>query len=340
MPVFSRALSSSDGLTRAALNAELPANNSAPDWIELIPAGPAINGRDGRQWLLDDDARNDVLETFRSRNTQSPIDWEHASERRAHNGEEAPAAGWVDRLEDRGGAIWGHVQWTPRAKNQIENREYRFISPVFDFDPRTGRIARFVSAGLTNQPNLSLTALNREETPRSTNPQEKSNVNIPKAVADALGVAEDADVETVVAAVNKLKSDVSRAENAERHPSLERFVPRGDFDAMQTRATNAEQALQAEKTKQHQAAVDAAIEDAVKGGKITPATADYHRAACKEDGGLERFKKYVESSPVIAPDSGLDGKNANETSRALNDEEKAAARALGIPEDQFIKGRQ
>lgn len=136
------------------------ANPTAPDWIELIPAGPLVVGVDGRQWRNDTPDR--IVATANSARNPLVVDYEHASEHRAPHGLDAPAAGWIDRLEVRGaGSIWGHVEWTAKALQYIAEKAYRFISPVFTFEKDTARIVALVSAGLTNQPNLPLTALNR-----------------------------------------------------------------------------------------------------------------------------------------------------------------------------------
>ncbi|MEQ1712580.1 MAG: phage protease, partial [Hyphomicrobium sp.] len=173
---------------------EAGGTTSAPEWIEVLPAGPEIAGRDGRYWIADDPGRivSDSL-------AGGPlhVDYEHASEVRAPQGEPAPAAGWIDKLETRdGGAIWAHVEWTPRARQMIADREYRFISPVFYFDKDSLRILSLVSVALTNKPNLTMTALNRrqgeagptlhnEERPRMDKEQLK-------ALCRKLGLADEA----------------------------------------------------------------------------------------------------------------------------------------------------
>jgi len=150
-------------MSSIAFNTDLGAGGTPPEWVQLLPAGPTIAGRDGRSWLFDAQASNAVLSTFNARSDELPIDWEHASQHRAPNGEEAPAAGWIKELAIRAGSLWGRVAWNARAAAQITAREYRFLSPVFDFNPDSGRIARLVCAGLTNFPNLAMTALNRQQ---------------------------------------------------------------------------------------------------------------------------------------------------------------------------------
>jgi phage I-like protein len=137
------------------------ATGSAPDWVQLLPAGPAITGRDGRAWTM-----ADVGTVLAATQAAGPlhIDFEHASETVARTGQEAPAAGWFDAFEARDGALWGKVSWTAKAANMIAAREYRFLSPVFYFDVAKN-VVSLVSAGLTNRPNLDLTALNRQQDP-------------------------------------------------------------------------------------------------------------------------------------------------------------------------------
>lgn len=146
-------------MLNAAFNTPAPAP-ALPTWIQLLPDNRDIIGYDGRGWL------NDVPDRV-AHQTRTPlvVDYEHASEHRAPQGLDAPAAGWITRLEVRGGfAIWGRVDWTDRAQQQITAREYRYLSPVFQYEKDSRRIVRLTSAGLTNQPNLPLTALNQRET--------------------------------------------------------------------------------------------------------------------------------------------------------------------------------
>lgn len=143
---------------------ELPAicselNSYAPDWVEVLPPGPAISGRDGRSWTYDP---QEVIASTVARGVDLPFDYLHATELKAPNGEESPAAGWAReyRVNSRG-AVEARVDWTSRARSHIASREYRYVSPVFLYDD-SGRIHRFSSFGLVNKPNLALRALNAE----------------------------------------------------------------------------------------------------------------------------------------------------------------------------------
>lgn len=317
--------------TLIALNTDLSAlpsiEGQAPEWIELIPTGPVIEGRDKRAWLFDEQAQQWVLAAFTGRGIDMVIDWEHASEVAAPKGEEAPAAGWIDRLELRGGALWGHVDWTPRAGIQVAAKEYRFVSPVFDYD-ESRRIVRMVSVGLTNKPNLVLTALNHEQS-------EPQKMALSLALAVSLGLDATATDEQAVAAVTQLKATAT-ARNSEQ-PSLDKFVPRGDYDMAVSRATNAEQALETRKADDHKAVVNTEIDAALKAGKITPATADYHRAACSEQAGLDRFREFVKAAPSVADPSDLSNRKPEVIATALNAEQRAVCAQLGLDPVEFVK---
>ena len=309
--------------TVAARCIELPPpseqGGGAPEWVELLPAGPEIEGRDGRKWRLDDVAHV-ALSSYDS-DRDIPIDYEHATEIKAPEGEPAPAAGWIKQLQVRGGALWGEVEWTERGRQMVAGREYRYLSPVFAFERESGNIVRLLSAGLTNNPNLRMTALNRE------------GATMNKEILAALGLAEDATDEQVVTAINTLKQERDSAEEKARNsadsssapPSLEKFVPRADYDQAVQRAANAEAKVAEAEKQALDNEIEAEITKALEAGKITPATADYHRAQCKAEGGLERFKKYIEAAPEVARNTNLGGTPSGTAAALTGDAAKIAS---------------
>ena len=130
-----------------------------PQWIQLIPEGPEIKGFDGREWVLNNPQA--VIEHFNAKKLSMVIDYEHSTELKAKNGEPAPAAGWVKELTVKeGGSIWGKVEWTKAAIKSIQEKEYKYISPVFMYRPESLEIVKINSVGLTNKPNLVMKALN------------------------------------------------------------------------------------------------------------------------------------------------------------------------------------
>lgn len=311
-------------LRARARNRPLPADGSVPDWIELLPAGPDILGVDGRAWTLPDPSA--VLAAFAVRNTPLVIDWEHATEHRAPVGLDAPAAGWVTALEARNGAIWGQVEWTAPAAQQIAARQYRYISPVFSYEKNSQRVVQLLSAGLTNTPNLNLTALNREQEPMDLTP-----------ITDALGLTAGADIAAIVAAINALKSEgesasASASTSAANRalPPLDTFIPRADYDAALARAVNAETRLTEIETAQREALIQSLIQSALRARQISPATQDYYTAMCKTADGIAQFKAFLAKAPALMGEgSGLDGKKPDAGGVALNAEWAAVSAQFG-----------
>lgn len=318
---------------------------NVPEWIEVLPAGPEIIGRDGRHWIIDDP------QTIVA-NSELPlhVDYEHASEVRAPKGEEAPAAGWIDKLEVREGRIWAHVDWTPRASAMIAEREYRFISPTFWFDSNTLRIIGLVSVALTNRPNLTMTALNArdgdDETsadasghPKRNTGETKMDKEQLKALCKKLGLQEEASATAILSAVDTLIDDKTKATNAAQTPPLEKFVPRADYDKIKGDLDTANNAIKAATEAKRETEITSAVDEAVKAGKVTPASRDYYLAQCRKDGGLEEFKTFVAAAPVLTGVSDLDTRRASNTSgdRQLTDAEKAVCAAMGLTEEAFKK---
>lgn len=300
-----------------------------PDWVELIPAGK-VQGRDGRGW--ENSNPQAVIDRFLNSGTDLPVDLEHATELKAPKGEPAPAAGWIKALENRSGSVWGLVEWNASGKELVGGRQYRYLSPVILYSKESGEIAGLTSVGLTNRPNLNLQALNQQqgESSPTTGPVPKERQMDLKALLAALGLAETLTEAEALNAIQKMKTDLASANNSMADSAdLAKFVPRGDYDAALVRATNAESVLADQKKTALEAAINSEIELALKAGKIIPATVDYHKAQCQQEGGLDRFKAYVAAVPAMGGDSGLDGKEADDTGRALNTEEAQIAAMFG-----------
>ncbi|MEQ1672326.1 MAG: phage protease, partial [Hyphomicrobium sp.] len=127
--------------------------------------------------------------------------------------------------------------------------------------------------------------------------------------------------------------------NSANAPSLEKFVPRADYDKIKGDLETASNAIKAAADAKLDAEVTAAVDDAVKAGKVAPASKDFYLATCRKDGGLAEFKKFVETAPVLTGVSDLDTKKASNTSgdKQLSDAEKAVCAAMGLSEDAYKK---
>ena len=124
--------------------------------IQLLPAFP-FRANDGRpfgvpDWKID---RQIALKLISKANTLKDhlvIDYDHQTLETANNGKPAPAAGWFKKMEwvEGKGLFATDVKWTARAKQFINNGEYRYISPVIAFDKTTGEVTQILMAALVN----------------------------------------------------------------------------------------------------------------------------------------------------------------------------------------------
>ncbi|HBC2028290.1 TPA: peptidase, partial [Vibrio cholerae] len=180
-------------------------------WLPLIPAG-TFQGIDGRTW--NNSNPNAIIQRFTKKR---PFDVEHSTHIKAPNGEPAPAYGWITSLENRNGEIWGFVELNAEGREMIEEKKYAFYSPAFGYDKETGVIYSIESSGFTNNPNLNVPALNR---------QEENEMKLPQLILAALGLAETATEQDAVIAINSLKSEKDIALNRASNIDLNVAVPK------------------------------------------------------------------------------------------------------------------
>ncbi len=134
-----------------------------PEWIPLLPKGDTIKGRSGQTWALKNPEK--VIRASFSNLPKIPLDWNHQTQLRFAERNEAAAAGWIVKMEVRDGGIWGRVEWTVGGAFSVESKQYRYISPVFlHYAAGEREIVRITSAALTNNPELKMKALNTAAT--------------------------------------------------------------------------------------------------------------------------------------------------------------------------------
>lgn len=125
--------------------------------IQLTPSGRfrATDGRpsDAPSWYIDAAIAQGLVSRVNGRTNPSVIDYEHQTLKADRNGQPAPAAGWIERIEwIPGKGVFGQVRWTQRARAAIEAGEYRYISPVLSYDKTTGQVRDLLMAAVTNVP--------------------------------------------------------------------------------------------------------------------------------------------------------------------------------------------
>lgn len=325
-------------------------NGKAPEEIQVIPYGVEIQTDKGPFTL---DAQNAplVMAEFEKKKNQMVIDYEHQT----LTGAKAPAAGWISKLIDKGKeGIWAAVSWTAKAKQYIENREYRYISPVFLVRISDNRVLRLINVALTNQPNIDgmVPLINKAGLDHQTI-IDKEGKTMWKELLKTLGIAETATEQEAIAVINKIKTDAADAIAAAKgtvvianksvltalglaETATEAEIT-GTIMAMKQSHTQVgaiAQELAALKTTIGAKEAADAVTLAMKDGKITPAQKEWADEYAKRD--LAGFKVFVAKAPTVV----VMGKVVGEEKKpegAIDEVQMQVNKQLGIDEETYKK---
>lgn len=292
--------------------------------IPVLPPQGAI-GRDGRgPFTYDIEV---VAANVRANGADIPVFLDH---------EPGVARGWIDHtaapIAMADGSYEWPVEYTAEGLALLTSKAYRYNSPTWLFiqeptvkDRQAGVIVGVLEVSLTNLPNQFLRSLNSVEQASAY------TVDIPVSEKDemtaeqlaALGLAEDASAEAILAAINTLKEAADKAAaivsaagaeaEADATAVVEAaansrvaagvLVTKQAYDevvnardaALSAQAT-AEQALAAYKSEQAEQSAVAAVDAAIASGKYTPAARDGLLKQARAD--LANFNEVTAALPV------------------------------------------
>lgn len=137
----------------AALAATPVGGSPVPSEVLLVPWGQ-VESSNG-SFVVDDESARLAIEAFEEHGTDLPIDYEHQTLGGPFTSPsgQAPAAGWIKKLEARPGqGIFAHVEWTEPAAQQLAARQYRYLSPVAIVRKADRKLIALHSLALTNKP--------------------------------------------------------------------------------------------------------------------------------------------------------------------------------------------
>lgn len=340
--------------------------------LQLLPAGE-FAGSDGRPgtmpkvaakaWVMDAAIAADLQAQSAARANDYVIDYEHQTLLSDKNGKPAPAAGWFKALQyDAAKGLFAvDVRWTDKAKAMIAAGEYKYISPVFYFNPETGRVTQLVNAGLTNNPNLDgmdevrLAALklnaaltqdlnpdaNQDANPDATqdlnNTKPKQEIKPMKQLMAALKLNQEATEADALVALKTVQDD-----NIKLNTELV-ALRANQFDAAKhiplTEHSKVTVELAALKATSDQTEHDRLMAEAITKHLIPAVNEAYWQG--QPLAALKEFLK--DAKPVFTPPAGSQtGGKAPEgaaNSAQLNTDELAMAKAFGQTPEQFAKAK-
>lgn len=318
--------------------------------LQLLPAGhfrSAIDGRPGDvpggSWFIDAALAQRVITKAQARANPLVIDYEHQTLNAEKNGQPAPASGWWDAAKmvwrEGQGLFVTDVDWTDNASAKITAREYKFFSPVFKYDKKTGAVTEILMGAITNFPAIdgmeAIAARAAARFDESNKPDEE--IEPMKDLLKLLGLKEDATEAEAITAVKGLQTKITEGEQAiaaakTQAPDPAKFVSiethtklAGDFTALKTDLETRD--------------LNAAIAGAIDEGRLPPGEEQWAREFAKQH-GLVALKASLEKRPVIAAlkRTQTDGKRPeHDNNGELTDEQIAVCRSMGLSEEEYKK---
>lgn len=291
-------------------------NSKLPFEIELIPSEDMFVGFDGRVFRAIDKIA--IVNNTNSKLKYVVIDENHKTDYTNGTGQSAEAMGWMfDFFVKDDNSIWAKVEWTKAGAEKILNKEYKYISPVYQIDKSTNIIS-ILRAAITNNPNLNLTALNNKLENKNIN---KKGDNMPEELK-----------EEWKREVNEIKVEL----NCERENNKSLKTKNEELEKALNEAN--EKLGELKKSFAEKEALSI-VEKAINEGKIAPSTREVYIALCMEENGIERFNKIMESTPkagIFKEFKEFDSNNILDTKIELNETDKSLAKAMGYSEKEYL----
>lgn len=204
------------------------------------------------------------------------------------------------------------VEWTSAGRAAIEGRDYSYFSPTFlvskDGIP-TGLTARGEVGSLVNDPAF-------EEIPRIAASHQTENTDMDHLIELGLveaSCAPDQALETAKAALASLRESAALVETVEAANMAKKSAEdelaelKSKYDALEA----ANKALSDELAAKASASADAAIEDAVKAGRIAPqddATKSFWRSAITSNPEAIKALNAIPVNPALSGQTVLAGR--------------------------------
>ncbi len=323
-------------------------NGRAPTELRIVPLG-LFKAKDGRPhglpgWRLDKQSAEVALRNIQALADDFLLDYEHQTLYTIKNGQPAPASAWVKRsdFQLRDDGIYAvNIDWTEAAKASIEAREYRYISPVIQYDKKTGIVTGVLMAALVNHPAIDgLTDLAAAAAQFFLPQSEDTTVD--KETLALLGLDENASPEQIAQAVAALKANADQVEsltdeiaalkaNADPgKPDPAKYVPVETMTAMQQQIANLSNRLNSRDCEE-------LIEAALADGRLLEPQKSWAQSL-----DLAALKAYLKDAQPIAAlkSSQTNGKEPEQGGRdGLTADEIAVCKATGVDPEEFKKTR-
>lgn len=252
-------------------NAVTIVNAEPGDMVKIVPVGVFPMHHDGGHEVTQEHVQ-EMANNFKNAGTDLLFDYEHRS-----LWGDSKAAGWSDQVEAREDGLYCKMpNFTSSAQALIDDREYRYFSPVYvlEANSKSGESlgAKLISVGLTNTPyfDTEIDPIGNSESITKQNDMKLSKENLAK-----LGLDENATEEQVNQAI--ANSTFAEAEEESKNGKRKSNSSQNDTagnDTEQSDLVNKVKTLEQKITDRDKAdqeeRAEALVNSAIDQGKIQP----------------------------------------------------------------------
>lgn len=321
-----------------------------PGEIKILPIG-SVKSQKG-DFIVDDESADLIINEFKERRLDLVIDYEHQT----LSDVQAPAGGWIKDIRKGEDALIADVEWTDRAKEYLEHKEYKYLSPVVIVRIKDSKAVAIHSVALTNTPAIDgmFPIVNSIDIEQYENENKKGANQMLEQLIKMLNLPEDSTEEDVIKAVEELgnkteeKTDPEQ-DGKEKCETVANSTILGLLELPEGAKTNEvvskimtlkagdanimQKVLQMEKEMQKREA-DALVKTALKEGKISPAQKEWAATYALKDGN--GFKKFMDGAPQVVPVGKIDY-SSEEKEIKVDEVDMKALKNMGLSEEDIKK---
>ena len=311
--------------------------------IKILPLGEVKTTKGN--FYVDEQSVNAMKEYFKKRGLDIVVDYEHQS----LSDKKALAGGWIKDFYIKDNCVVAKVEFTDIAKQEIENKQYKYLSPTLFL--KNGKPIRLHSVALTNTPAIdNMYPLFLSEDLKEELEGDDIKMDI-KKILEFLGLNENATEEDVLKKLEELKANETVEEDLNNEMQLssnkeiisilglkenatEEEIKNGLLNLKNNTVSKTEfLALKEEMVKKE---VNNILDEALKVGKIVPAQRDSFMKLALSD--RDTFDEIMKNQKRVSPIGvTYSDKLTEEGKKELEDIDIQACKDFGLTEEDYKK---
>lgn len=309
-----------------------------PDSFVIFEIGKLSTSKG--EFLFDDEAAAQVMAAYEQHGADRlPIDFDHGMLAPIKTPETSVAAGWFTPAIMDGKLMAMGVEWTERAAAMLRSREFRFLSPAFNYDRKSKRITQLLNVALTNLPATHdaapLVANQLEDDPPSQSREAASQNEVSKVsekILAVLGAATEDEAVKITKEFNKWSNEILSATGTKSLDDATAAIKlNAELPAQVAELSQQIKQLNDEKSANEREQLIASLSEA---GKLPPSLHGWARSQ-----SLESLSAFGDAAPsqVVAADN---VQESNSTAIVLSDEDEEAIKLGLATREAFINERK